>query len=493
MAIKISELTETQRNLETDFVEVSRDNGNGTFSSFKSKIGDGYMLGEIRYFLENPGSDWLKLDGSLLDEVAYPDLANSDFVNVINPGDYVSHTKTVSNVQVFTEASMLDIKDIRYVQSTDEILFIPSFYILGNAQYENIRIFDCATGSVRYLTVTVDGAALVDNLKFISTTDEYNGNTYGIYEYQTQLKLFKVTGGIAGKTGNVNLETVADSPSLNNDQNQNDLNLVASTADGVIILSEDQTKEVFVSTDSGITFDTVNAEDISKNLGSGGLIGEVQIQSGYLFLAGFSISTSEFVFIKITDLIALAENGPASQYTNKGIYISCAPFNQSEASSYSYIGKMVSPTGSVVTKTSPQKISILEDFAGSLINTKNFFDANMPEEPSGVYPVGNGFAFTIDEQNTNVKVFYADYNQGVITIDLDASPLTTTNDPVGLCLFSDVSNKLFVFYNDEASGYFGNDIGSYNEYDITLSSTLQKFLPLYPKKGGTFAYVKAVV
>lgn len=491
MAIKISELTEVQANPETDFLEISRDNGDGTFSSYKSPAsvgGDGYMLGEIRYFATDPGIDWLRLDGSEIDPVQYPDLAQTAFVKTINPGEYVSHTLNTSTGDA-TPGQVYNLysSDIRYLPSTNEIVIWTAIYQDGGTANGKIFIMDCETEVVRDLTITIDGSVPSSNPIFPSGTIDYNGDSYMTMHYDSVTYFAKVTGGIGGKTGNINIETISVYPE-NLTSASITAPIAASTEYGIIAGYYSGT--IHISEDGGLSFASIDGTDIS-NLLEATPVEHMEFNGDNLMLV--EMSTDGIIMSsKVSTLLDLSRNGPTSSNVGNGV-IYPGYFNQEFTYNYGFSGRLVTNSGVMVSSIFDKNLGILPSYDGSILDVSNKFNGSLPGRLGNPCPAGSGFFFIHDETNTNVKLYYSDYNSGIISIDENVSPPTSSNDPVGYPVYSDTSNKLFVFYYDGSNAYSSKRVKNYNSYNVTLSDTDRKFLPNYQRKGGAYAYVKAVL
>jgi len=496
-AKKISDLIAEDAIPETDFVEISRDNGDSTFSSFKSPVSSiggggsttsgGYMLGEIRYFSIEPGADWLKLDGSEIDQTQFPELAAQNFTKSVNPGDYLSHTLNTYDQKIYDNYYVSGCKDLRYIESSNEILLLHGQYQFENTINGRSAILDCDTQITREITFNVDGVQPTSTINFSSTTSDYNGDTFGIIYYESSTSVFKITGGFANKTGVINLEIIAPSP-INITSPGFIAPFASDETNGLMALYYSNT--LYLSQDAGMTFSQIDATDIS-NLLEAAPVEHLEFANNFLYMV--EVSTDGIMMsISVDDVVDLANNGETASNTGNGI-IYPGYVKQDDTYRYSYKGKFISETGSAIVGMSENKISIMPDSDGSILSISNFYNGSFLSNPGSPYPAGNGFFFTLDKLNSNVSVYYVDANQGIVEIDLAASPATTSNDPIGWCIYSSVSERLFVFYRDSSSAYLSASIESFTSYDITLSDTVKRFLPNYPRKGGTFAYVKAVL
>lgn len=106
---KISDLAEAVANPDTDHVEISRDNGNGTFSSFKAPAGGGGGVAVGQTLLQIAAQpldpDYLRLDGGTYPKASYPEIAQyfptaSDW-GLGGSADTTASVGTVSNQFAF--------------------------------------------------------------------------------------------------------------------------------------------------------------------------------------------------------------------------------------------------------------------------------------------------------------------------------------------------------------------------------------------------------
>lgn len=118
MSVKISDLTNIATDPSTDSIEVSRDNGDGTFSSYKTSMPLKGYIGMISYFAGNQNDPkFLLCDGSEYSSTMYPDLAASGLTqNVSVPGGVEGSTfleyASVSGDAAFGTTEPL--KSVRY-------------------------------------------------------------------------------------------------------------------------------------------------------------------------------------------------------------------------------------------------------------------------------------------------------------------------------------------------------------------------------------------